>query len=332
MQKAMMWLAVLCAIVFSSSAHAGTVFTISTPDPESAAVSLAAKRYAGEIASRTNGAITLAVHSNGELFAGDPGRAIRMAGSGSLDLLLLPASLYANQKARFVTLSFPYLFASTEQLMEYLQSEAGDTLKNDVEELNIHVIDFWPRPFRALTNSKHPIASPDDLRGMRLRVPNNRVWMEYFHSMGALPTPIQSSEIYPALAGNLVDGQENPASVPMDAGFYAVQKYITMSNHIADVWVLGINGNTWNALTMEQKKVMTEAAESERRANIQTETEELNQTLAFLESKGMEVRKLRDDERQRFVDAAEALYSRFTEMVGDREFVKQALRFVGKAE
>ncbi len=326
------WLSSLLTIGLCLSAQAGTVFTLSTPDPEVAAISIAAENFADMVASLTNNAITVDVHPEGQLFSHDPGRALGMLGSGSMDMLLLSASLYANKQPHFIALSFPYLFENMEQFDQFLGSPVADQLKKDVAGMNIHVINFWPRSFRVLTNSKHPVTSIDDMAGLRLRVPNNPLWMEFFRSLGASPTPILFNEVYQALKNKVVDGQENPISIAMDAKFYEVQKYITFTNHIADAWVLGINMDVWQALTPDQRLALTEAAENARRNKMEKEIAGAQRTIEFLQLKGMEVHHLAPAERARFAATARRLYPRFAELVGDDAFVEQVLRFAGVAQ
>ena len=105
---------------------------------------------------------------------------------------------------------------------------------------------------------------PEDLAGLKLRVPNNPLWVEFFGKLGAVPTPMAFAEVYNALQLKVVDGQENPISVPVSAKFFEVQSYASITNHIADGWVLGINPAKYDALTDAQKAAITEAAERDR--------------------------------------------------------------------
>ena len=111
-----------------------------------------------------------------------------------------------------------------------------------------------------MTNSKLPITKPADLAGLKFRVPNNPLWVEFFKKMGAAPTPMAFAEVYNALQLKVVDGQENPINMPVSAKFYEVQSYVSLTNHMADGWVLGINPAKFDALTEAQKAAITEAA------------------------------------------------------------------------
>ncbi|TGR94719.1 TRAP transporter substrate-binding protein DctP, partial [Mesorhizobium sp. M1C.F.Ca.ET.188.01.1.1] len=106
--------------------------------------------------------------------------------------------------------AIPYQFRDIDQLRVYLDSDLGKELSGDLSKIGILGLDLWSRPLRQITNSRAPIKSPADLKGMKLRVPNNPLWVEFFGAMGAAPTPMAFAEVYNALQLKVVDGQENP--------------------------------------------------------------------------------------------------------------------------
>lgn len=171
---------------------------------------------------------------NGTLYGGDPSAGVKQLAGGSLDMLLNSTSLYATFNPKFTAIAIPYQFRDIDQLRVYLDSDLGKELSGDLSKIGILGLDLWSRPLRQITNSKAPIKSPADLKGMKLRVPNNPLWVEFFGAMGAAPTPMAFAEVYNALQLKVVDGQENPVNVPVSAKLYEVQKYLTISNHIAD--------------------------------------------------------------------------------------------------
>ena len=222
------------AVLAASAASAQTELTLSTPDPDTSEITIAANRFAELVAEKTGGEVTLNVFPNGTLYGGDPSGAVKQIAGGSLDMLLLSTSLYANFNPKFTAISIPYLFDDTEQLRAYLQGDLGNELLADLDGIGIKGLSLWPRPFRQITNSKLPIETPEDLAGLKLRVPNNPLWVEFFGKLGAVPTPMAFAEVYNALQLKVVDGQENPITVPVSAKFFEVQTYASLTNHIAE--------------------------------------------------------------------------------------------------
>jgi TRAP-type transport system periplasmic protein len=314
----------------SQLALAKTTLSLSTPDPDDSEITVAAKKFAELVAAKTKGEVEVKVFANGQLYAGDPSAAVRQLAGGSLDMLLLSTSLYANFDPKFTAISVPYLFDNTAQLRSYLAGAPGQELLADLNGIGIKGLTMWQRPFRQMTNSRHAINQPQDLAGMKFRVPNNPLWMEFFAKLGAVPTPMAFGEVYNALQLKVVDGQENPINIPVTAKFYEVQKFATISNHMADGWVLAINPAKFNALPAAQQQALQAAATEAEAWKFANDTADINKSVDFLKSKGMQVNALTPEQQKAFVAVSKQLYPRFAGLVKDQAFFDKTLAFVGK--
>jgi TRAP-type transport system periplasmic protein len=323
-----------CSSSAGGSAGSGEKVTlnISTPDPDSASVSVAAKEFAKVVKEKSNGSIEIKVHPNGTLYGGDPSAAVKQLGAGSLDMLVLSTSLYANFKPQFSAISIPYLFDDKEQFVSFLNSDLGSDLLANVSDLDIKGLGYWTRDFRQITNSTRPITKPEDLEGVKLRVPNNPLWVEFFKKTGAVTTPMDFGEVYNALQLGTIDGQENPVGVVTSAKLYEVQDYFTVSNHMADGWVVGINQEKFDSLSKEQQKILTEATEEIQGWALDYDEKEAKSAIKFLEDEGVKVNELTSDQQQLFVDVSKEAYPTFKGLVKDDEFFSKILEFVGKSE
>ena len=141
-------------VLTSTWVSAKTTFTLSTPDPDNSEITLAAKKFAELVAAKTGGEVEIKVFPNGQLYGGDPSAAVRQIAGGSLDMLLLSSSLYANFNPKFTAISIPYLFDDNAQLRAYLAGPLGQELLNDLNGIGIKGLSMWQRPFRQMTNSK----------------------------------------------------------------------------------------------------------------------------------------------------------------------------------
>lgn len=323
----------LLATLLALAAHvamAKTTFNLSTPDPDNSEITLAAKKFADLVTAKTGSEVEVKVFANGQLYGGDPSAAVRQLAGGSLDMLLLSSSLYANFNPKFTAISIPYLFDDTAQLRAYLSGPMGNELLTDLNSIGIKGLMMWQRPFRQMTNSRHAIYQPKDLAGMKFRVPNNPLWMEFFAKLGAVPTPMAFGEVYNALQLKVVDGQENPINIPVTAKFYEVQKFATMSNHMADGWVLAINPAKFAALSDSQKQAVQAAAVEAEAWKLANDTADIDKSVEFLKSKGMLVNTLSPDQQKAFVKVSQELFPRFASLVKDPVFFDKTLSFVGK--
>jgi len=314
------------ALMTASIAHAETL-TLSTPDADTSEITLAAKKFAEIVSTKTNGELTIKVFPNGTLYGGDPSAGVKQLAGGSLDMLLNSTSLYATFNPKFTAIAIPYQFRDIEQLRAYLDSDLGQELQSDLGNIGIKGVDLWSRPLRQITNSKLPVTSPADMKGMKLRVPNNPLWVEFFGAMGAAPTPMAFAEVYNALQLKVVDGQENPISVPVSAKLYEVQKYATISNHIADAWVLGMNPARYDGLSDAFKAALNDAAKETEAWKAENDAADIEKSIATLKANGMEVNELTDDQRKAFVDVAAGLEEKFSALVKDQSFFDRTRAF-----
>lgn len=311
----------------------GKVYSLnlSVPDPENSSITAAANEFAKRLNEKGNGALDVKVFPNGSLYGGDGSAAVKQLGAGSLDMLVLAGSLYANFKPEFNVVSIPYLFDDFDQLVQYTNSDLGNQLLNSVSDLGIKPLGMWTRSFRQITNSKLPITQPSDLKGLKLRVPNNPLWVEFFTACGATATPMSFSEVYNALQLNTLDGQENPVDVPVSSKFFEVQKYLTMSNHMADLWVVGMNETKFNSLPEDLQKIILDTAAEMQQWKIDYDNTEDAKSIETLKQNEMEVNELTEDQKAKFVEVSKGLYeSTFKKLVQNDELFQKTLEFVGK--
>ena len=305
--------------------------TISDPDPEASFIYAAATEFANRATEYSNGTLEFTISGNGSLYGGDTAAGIKQLGAGSLQMLILASSVYASFVPGFNVISVPYMFDDQAQLLEYLNSDIATELFNRVNDMGISVVGKWTRSFREITNSKKPITSPEDLKGIVLRVPNNSLYVEFFSKCGAVTTPMNFSEVYNALQLNTLDGQENPVDVPYSNKVYEVQKYISFTNHMADAWVVGINSKVFDGLTDEQKAAIEKAGEEVQQWNVDMMAEQDQVALKTLTDNGMESNDLTEDAINAFIEISQSCYDKFKELIQDDDLFNATAEFTGRA-
>jgi tripartite ATP-independent transporter DctP family solute receptor len=298
-------------------------------DPAESAVGLAAQHFADTVSEKSDGRIEVKVFPDGTLFGGDQNAAVNQVQSGSIDATILSTSVYASFEPRMNAMSMPYLFEDFDQYVEYLEGEPGQTLLDSLEKLDTKGLAMMTRTFRQTTNSKRPISKPEDFKGLKLRVPQNDLWVKTFKAFGANPTPMDFTEVYSALQLGAIDGQENPVEVPLANKFYEVQDYLSLTNHIVDGYVLAFNQKLFDGLDEEPQQILQEAAQETADFKRQYDEEEAADIIEQLEKHGMKVNELSSDEQSAFAEQAEKLYPEFEEMIG-ADFAQTTLEFVGR--
>ncbi len=117
---------------------------------------------------------------------------------------------------------------------------------------------IWDNGFRQITSSNRAIASPDDLKGFKIRVPPSQLWQSMFSAFGSAPTTINFAEVYTALSTGIVDGQENPLAIVSSAKLFEVQKHCAMTNHMWDGFWLLANKKAWERLPEDVRGIVAE--------------------------------------------------------------------------
>ena len=304
--------------------------TIAVPDPEASYIYAAATEFANRAMEYSNGSLEITVSGNGSLYGGDTAAGIKQLSAGSLQMLILASSVYASFEPGFNVISVPYMFDDQAQLLEYLNSETGEALFNRVNGMGITPLGKWTRSFREITNSKRPIESPEDLKGLVLRVPNNSLYVEFFNACGAVTTPMNFSEVYNALQLNTLDGQENPVDVPFSNKFYEVQKYISFTNHMADAWLVGINTSFFEGLSREQQDALIKAGAEVQQWNTDMMAAQDEVALKTLTDNGMQSNILSNEAIAQFIEISKSCYPKFKELIQDDALFEETSKLTGR--
>lgn len=304
--------------------------TIAVPDPDASYIYQAAEEFAKRAEEYSDGSLEFTVSGNGSLYGGDTAAGIKQLSAGSLQMLILATSVYASFEPGYNVISVPYLFDDQDQLLEYLNSDVGSELMNRVSEMGITTVGSWTRSFRKITNSKRPVNTTEDLKGMVLRVPNNALYVEFFGACGAVTTPMNFSEVYNALQLNTLDGQENPVDVPFSNKFYEVQNYISATDHMADAWLVGINSDLLDGLSDNQKEAIRKAGEEVQQWNVDFMEEQDEDALQTLLDNGMEYNDITEAGRQEFIEMSKSCYDEFKKLIEDDELFDATTEFCGK--
>ncbi len=197
---------------------------------------------------------------------------------GTIDIILTGASFAGRSYPPLAVTYFPFIFRDAEHMLKYAKSDVFRELtKGYDDKTGNHVTALTYYGARDVTsNAAHPVTKPEDMKGLKIRVPDAPAYLAFPKALGANPTPIAFAEVYLALQNGTVDAQENPLPTIEAKKFYEVQKNISLTGHIIDSLLTVVSGQTWNKLSAEDKKifgdVMEEAADKAGRDIVSAET------------------------------------------------------------
>lgn len=186
---------------------------------------------------------------------------------GTVDIVLTGASFAGNSYKPLAITYFPFIFRDAEHQLKYARSDVFKELaKGYDDKTGNHITALNYYGARHVTSSAaKPVSKPEDMKGLKIRVPDAPAYLAFPKSLGANATPIAFAEVYLALQSGTVDAQENPLPTIEAKKFYEVQKNISLTGHIVDSLLTVVSGQLWAKLSADEKKmfndVMQEAAE-----------------------------------------------------------------------
>ncbi|CAN5768638.1 sialic acid TRAP transporter substrate-binding protein SiaP [soil metagenome] len=230
---------------------------------------------AEEIKKRTNGKYDIQVFPASSLGKeSDINQGLTL---GTVDIVLTGASFAGNSYKPLAVTYFPFIFRDAEHLLKYAKSDVFVELaKGYDEKTSNHITALTYYGARHVTSSAaRPVTKPEDMKGLKIRVPDAPAYLAFPKSLGANATPIAFAEVYLALQNGTVDAQENPLPTIEAKKFFEVQKNISLTGHIVDSLLTVTSGQLWAKLSADEKKVfsevMQEAAERTGREIIASE-------------------------------------------------------------
>ena len=217
----------------------------------------AAVKFGEELSTLTDGRIEVQVFPNETL-----GKEIDLINGmqlGAVDMTITGESLQ-NWAPKAALLAVPYAYKTLEDMDAVASGEIGDQIEQQIiEKARIRPIAYFARGPRNLTSNR-AIKSPDDLDGLKMRVPNVPLFVDVWKSLGAQPTPMAFSEVFTSLQAGTIDAQENPLALIESASFDEVQKFVNKTEHVRSWIYLTISEITWAKLSDADKDAVIEAA------------------------------------------------------------------------
>jgi tripartite ATP-independent transporter DctP family solute receptor len=215
--------------------------------PETHPMNLRAREMAAAIKQETNGRFDLQIFPNSQL--GSDTDTLSQIRSGGVEFFTLSGLILATLVPAASINGMGFAFPDYDTVWKAMDGDLGAYIRAQIAKANLIAMDkIWDNGFRQTTTSTKPVQTPDDFRGMKLRVPVSPLWTSMFEALDASPASINFNEVYSALQTKIVDGQENPLAIISTAKLYEVQKYCSLTNHMWDGFWFLANRRAWEAL------------------------------------------------------------------------------------
>jgi len=229
----------LFTILPQRASAAEFTYKLATGQDPSHPVNKRAQEAIDRIRAATNGRMEIRLFPANQL--GSDTDLLSQVRSGGVEFFNQASSVLATLVPHAGMVNTGFAFADYDQVWKAMDGNLGKFVRSQIEKVGLLTMSRpWDNGFRQVTTSTKAIITPDDLKGLKLRVPAAPMLSTLFSALGASPTPINFNEVYSSLQTKLVEGQENPLAIISTARLYEVQKYCSLTNHVWDsYWILG---------------------------------------------------------------------------------------------
>jgi tripartite ATP-independent transporter DctP family solute receptor len=312
-------LGLLFVLCFSFAAMAATTIKLAHVVNEKDAFHACALKFKELVEAGSKGELEVKIFPNATL--GDERQLLESMRMGVVDSGIITGGPIINFLPEFGVFDLPFLFTSPQQAYKVLDGEIGKKLLAGMEKFGCKGLAYGERGFRNLTNSKRPVKTPEDMKGLKIRLMQNPIYVDSFKALGANAVPMAWTEALTALQQGTIDGQENPLNVIVSFNLFESQKYLTISQHAYAPNVIMMSMKVWNKFTPEQQKLLQESAQAAAEYNRKLDNDNGAQWLQFLKDKGMQVT---EPDIEAFRKAVEPVYRKYEAQFG-KDLIKSIL-------
>lgn len=295
-----------CADVSGPSSSGGTSnakgknFRLGMVAAQNSVQHQAAEKFAELVNEKTDGSISISVFPAGQI--GSDESLGQDLSRGTLEFAFINQGSMSGMDKLLDFHYLPYIVSNYAQAdkLYYGDGIIPQTMKETLAKHKIKALGWYELEFRALSNSKKPVKKPEDLKGLRLRVPGSQAIMGFFNSVGAQTVTIAMPELYTALQQGTVDGQDNGLLITYDNKLHETNQHYTRLNHVFATGTIAMSEKTWAALSEEEQAAVTEAAKEAQDWEIKEERKVTESYVDKMKDEGVKVIELTDEETAEF--------------------------------
>lgn len=282
---------------------------------------LAAQRWADLVKERSSGRIVMKVYPGSSLVGGDQTKEFTAMRQGVIDMAVGSTINWSPQVQELNLFSMPFLMPDYKAIDAITRSDVGKKLFEIIASKDVVPLAWGENGFRELTNSKRAIRSPEDLKGLKIRVVGSPLFNDTFTALGANPTQMSWADAQPALSTGAVDGQENPLTIFTVAKLHTVgQKHVTLWHYVADPLIFAVSKEAYATFSPADQKIVNDAAIDAAKYNIELArkgvTPEDQSVLKDIGALGVEIVSLTPAQVEVFRTATKPIYDKWKARIG----------------
>ena len=301
------------AAVFATSVEAKTILRMATDVSRDNSQAVGAEHFAKLVAEKTNGDVQIKFYPDGTL--GSSQAIVSGTRTGNIDIAMIGTVNLGGLAEGFLALDLPFIFKDSAHVYRSLDGKAGAELFAELDKVGLTGLAFFENGFRNITNSRKPIKIPEDVKGLKIRVPQSQTLVKTFEALGANPVPMAYGELYTAMETGAIDSQDHPTSTLYAGKFYEVQKYLSMTHHGYAAVTLVMNSRKFDKLSPEYQQIFLDCAKEAAKFQRELNYTEDQKLLTEMQNAGLEIND--DVDLDLFVEATKAVRDEFVKEHGD---------------
>ena len=282
--------------------------------------------FAAYVKEKTEGRIDIQTFPAGQL-GGERSMAEQVQ-SGTLQIASITTAVLQNFVPQAAIMDMPFIFPNRATAYATLDDqEVQDKIFSYFPKKGFVGIGWTENEIRDFGNSKRPVRTPEDVKGLKIRVMNSPVFLDTFKALGASPVGIPFPETYNALQAGVIDAQENPVLTMVLVKFTEVPKYVTMTQHSVTECAIIVGIDYWESLSDADRQIFREAAkiatDTNRKVNAELHNKLPKSEISieeYAKANGVEVIHLTDAERESFREAVQPVWDKYRKKFGDDLF------------
>ena len=266
------------------------------------------------VEEQSGGRIDVVIYMDGIL--GGEREALESVKLGSIQATCAGTASFSAYDERIAVVNLPFLYPDFDSFVASVEGEGGEALDEILAEQDIKALGYYASGLRLIGNNKHTIHTVDDLQGIKMRVPEQDIFLKMFEAMGTNPTPMSWTECYTGLQQGTIDGMECSPAAIYDSKLHEVLDYMTVTNHSIDTCILAVSPTWLASLPEDLQQIVIDGGKVACDFMNTTFDEESAKIIEEFAASGVEVTTLTDEERATFVEAVAPVYDEYTEIFG----------------
>ncbi|MGE0769088.1 MAG: TRAP transporter substrate-binding protein [Hyphomicrobiaceae bacterium] len=311
------WLAAIVAVcLFAVPAEAQDKVSlklgISATDSQTDPYAIGARLFTEDVKKDSGGRIEVSFFPNRQI--GDEKELMEGLRFGTIDMAIITNAVVANTVPALQLYDMPFLFASAEQAQKILDGEVGEAMSKQLAAKGVIHLGGMEGGFRNMINNTRPVATPDDVKGVKFRTMQNPVYIEMFKSLGGNPVPMAWGEVFTAVQQGALDGLEIPSAIIDSAKMYEVTKYMSLTRHTYSVIHLMVSKKVFDKMSPELQAAMRKAGKSATIEQRKRAAANEQKVIEGLKAKGLAINDV--TEAAKFRESVAPVYARFKASIG----------------